>query len=93
MTTILRYNRVFAAYAYFNQFIRPNDYIINVCKYKRCQLSNAENDRRQEYYRMVNNDQFRDSNSFRITLLHTFSTVHKNPMSSFNMFLTGEYSE
>ena len=43
MTTILRYIIAFVATAYFKQFIRPNDSIINACKYRRCQRFDAEN--------------------------------------------------
>ena len=42
MTTILRYIRAFVATAYFNQFIKPNDSIINRCKYRRSRRVNAD---------------------------------------------------
>ena len=60
MTTILRYIIAFVATAYFNQFIRPNDSIINRCKCRRSWHINADNASCNVNNRMVNYDQFRD---------------------------------
>ena len=58
MTTILRYIIAFVATAYFNQFIRPNDSIINRCKYRRGQHCNAVTPVVMLNNRMINYDQF-----------------------------------
>ena len=60
MTTILRHIIAFVATAYFNQFIRPNDSIINRCEYRRSWRVNADDASLNLKNRIIKYDQSED---------------------------------